>query len=52
MLKDLNINTEMNIEECSTTITLSGIDENRKRNFVLLTRSDWKYSFDNINSVI
>lgn len=49
LLKDLKINTEMTIEEGSTTIALVGIDENGERNFDFLRGSDGAYSFDNIN---
>lgn len=49
LLKDLNINTEMVVEEGSTTIALVGIDENGERNFNFLRGSDGNYSFDNIN---
>jgi fructokinase len=49
LLKDLKINTEMTVEEGSTTIALVGIDENGERNFDFLRGSDGEYSFDNIN---
>lgn len=49
LLKDLKINTEMTVEEGSTTIALVGIDENGERNFDFLRGSDGAYSFDNIN---
>ncbi len=48
LLKDLNINTEMAVEEGSTTIALVGIDEHGERNFDFLRGSDGEYSFDNI----
>jgi fructokinase len=49
LLKDLKINTEMTVEDGSTTIALVGIDENGERNFDFLRGSDGAYSFDNIN---
>ncbi|MFW2490278.1 carbohydrate kinase family protein [Clostridium chromiireducens] len=49
LLKDLNINTEMAVEEGSTTIALVGIDANGERNFDFLRGSDGEYSFDNID---
>lgn len=49
LLRELKINTEMTIEEGSTTIALVGIDENGERNFDFLRGSDGEYSFDNIN---
>lgn len=49
LLKDLNINTEMTVEEGSTTIALVGIDANGERNFNFLRGSDGDYSFDNID---
>ena len=49
LLKSLNINTEMTVEEGSTTIALVGIDENGERNFDFLRGSDGEYSFENID---
>lgn len=49
LLKDLKINTEMTVEEGSTTIALVGIDENGERNFDFLRGSDGAYSFTNID---
>jgi len=49
LLKSLNINTEMTVEEGSTTIALVGIDANGERNFDFLRGSDGDYSFDNID---
>lgn len=49
LLKDLKINTEMTVEEGSTTIALVGIDETGERNFDFLRGSDGEYSFDNID---
>jgi fructokinase len=49
LLKELNINTEMTIENGSTTIALVGIDADGERNFDFLRGSDGEYSFDNID---
>ncbi|EKQ57820.1 MULTISPECIES: carbohydrate kinase [unclassified Clostridium] len=49
LLMDLNINTEMTVENGSTTIALVGIDSNGERNFDFLRGSDGEYSFSNIN---
>ncbi|AQR98050.1 carbohydrate kinase family protein [Clostridium saccharoperbutylacetonicum] len=49
LLKALKINTEMTVEDGSTTIALVGIDENGERNFDFLRGSDGAYSFDNID---
>jgi fructokinase len=49
LLKDLYINTEMTVEEGSTTIALVGIDADGERNFDFLRGSDGEYSFDNID---
>ncbi|WP_297427878.1 carbohydrate kinase [Clostridium sp.] len=49
LLKNLNINTEMTVENGSTTIALVGIDSNGERNFDFLRGSDGEYSFSNIN---
>ncbi|MFT8351697.1 carbohydrate kinase family protein [Clostridium saccharoperbutylacetonicum] len=49
LLKVLKINTEMTVEDGSTTIALVGIDENGERNFDFLRGSDGAYSFDNID---
>jgi fructokinase len=49
LLKDLKINTEMTVEDGSTTIALVGIDENGERNFDFLRGSDGAYSFNNID---
>lgn len=48
-LRDLNINTEMTVEEGSTTIALVGIDSNGERNFDFIRGSDGNYLFNNIN---
>jgi fructokinase len=49
LLRGLDINTEMAVEEGSTTIALVGIDANGERNFDFLRGSDGEYSFDNID---
>jgi len=49
LLRDLNINTEMTVDNGSTTIALVGIDANGERNFDFLRGSDGEYSFENIN---